>query len=678
MFRVTVDGAERWARTGQTAASVLLAAGRAAWRTTRGGRPRGVFCGIGVCHDCLVVVNGVPDVRACRRVVEAGDRIETQVGARLPDHPPETGADGSAAASDVAVREAAARDLTPRDVPVPVVVVGAGPAGMAAALAAAGAGARVVLVDDGERPGGQFHRQAADGPARGAAVRAVQEHPRIEWLPGCTVWALEPGGGPVPEEGGPVPEPEGGPVPVPEGGGLSPAPPSATEGGWTVHALQGPADAPSRTAHTLRAAALVLCTGAYDRALPFPGWDLPGVVTAGAAQALAKGQHTAIGRRVVVSGTGPFLLPVASSLLTVGARVLGVYEAGSPAAWLRAPVAALRDGHGKLPELLAYAAGLARHRVPYRTRRAVVAAHGRGRVEAVTVARLGPDWRVRPGTERRIEGVDAVCVGYGFTPQLELALAAGCALRDATWVAVGARQQTSVPGVYAAGEPTGIGGAALAAAEGELAGLAAARWAGPAEAADAVADVAARARAARRRVLAGRRFARLLATAHPVRAGWHTWLAEDTPVCRCEEVPYRLLRTGAGELGPDGAPGLAADGGNGPATGGAPGLAADGPYEPAADRGNDPAPDGACGPPADGAYGLAADGMCTFKLATRVGLGPCQGRICARNAAELHGPAALPDPQTADRRPIAQPVRLADLAAPTTVSPTPPYREDPS
>ncbi|OKH97827.1 hypothetical protein A6A06_31205 [Streptomyces sp. CB02923] len=511
---------------------------------------------------------------------------------------------------------------------------------MAAALAAAGAGARVVLVDDGERPGGQFHRQAPDGPARGAAVRAVQEHPRVEWLPGCTVWALEPGGG------------------------HQAAPPGRTDAGWTVHVLQGPADAPGRTAHTLRAAALVLCTGAYDRALPFPGWDLPGVVTAGAAQALAKGQRTAVGRRVVVSGTGPFLLPVASSLLTVGARVLGVYEAGSPAAWLRAPVAALRDGHGKLPELLAYAAGLARHRVPYRTRRAVVAAHGRDRVEAVTVARLTPDWRIVPGTGHRVEGVDAVCVGHGFTPQLELALAAGCTLRDGAWVAVGAWQQTSVPGVYAAGEPTGIGGAALAAAEGELAGLAAARWAGPGEAdvvpgaADAVpgvadvvpgvadvvsgvaervpADVVTRALAARRRVVAGRRFARLLAEAHPVRDGWHTWLGEDTLVCRCEEVPYGVLRTAVGQRA------------------------------------------------GDGGGGAAADGMCTFKLATRVGLGPCQGRICARNAAGLCGPDALPDPQTADRRPIAQPVRLADLAAPGLPTRSPgtsgaavPYREDP-
>ncbi|WP_348652235.1 FAD-dependent oxidoreductase [Streptomyces sp. 71268] len=82
---LTVDGVARRARPGQTVAAVLLEAGRAAWRTTRGGgRPRGVFCGIGVCHDCLVVVNGLPDVRACLREVAAGDVVETQRGAVLP------------------------------------------------------------------------------------------------------------------------------------------------------------------------------------------------------------------------------------------------------------------------------------------------------------------------------------------------------------------------------------------------------------------------------------------------------------------------------------------------------------------------------------------------------------------------------------------------------------------
>ncbi len=140
---------------------------------------------------------------------------------------------------------------------------------------------------------------------------------------------------------------------------------------------------------------MVLATGAYDRALPFPGWDLPGVVTAGAAQALLKGSGVAVGRDVVVAGAGPFLLPVAVGLAEAGARVVGVFEAGDPRAYLSRP-AVLAGLAGKVAEAAGYAARLARHRVPYRVRHAVIAAHAGpdGTVSGVDVARLD---RGRPG-----------------------------------------------------------------------------------------------------------------------------------------------------------------------------------------------------------------------------------------------------------------------------------------
>ncbi|MBC9715854.1 (2Fe-2S)-binding protein [Streptomyces sp. TRM66268-LWL] len=84
-MKVRIDGEETTALEGQTVAGVLLGRGLTSWRTTRGsGRPRGVFCGIGVCFDCLVVVNGVADVRACQRLVRDGDDIRVQHGAELP------------------------------------------------------------------------------------------------------------------------------------------------------------------------------------------------------------------------------------------------------------------------------------------------------------------------------------------------------------------------------------------------------------------------------------------------------------------------------------------------------------------------------------------------------------------------------------------------------------------
>ncbi|WP_223267933.1 (2Fe-2S)-binding protein [Streptosporangium nondiastaticum] len=85
LMTVYVDGERHRALPGQTVAALLLATGHRSWRTTRlGGRPRGVFCGIGVCYDCLLVVNGLPDVRACLRELRDGDRVETLRGARLP------------------------------------------------------------------------------------------------------------------------------------------------------------------------------------------------------------------------------------------------------------------------------------------------------------------------------------------------------------------------------------------------------------------------------------------------------------------------------------------------------------------------------------------------------------------------------------------------------------------
>ncbi|GAA1134542.1 hypothetical protein GCM10009630_36270 [Kribbella jejuensis] len=599
---VTVDGQPITAQAGQTVAAVLLANGRDTWRTTRvNGRPRGTFCGIGACYDCLVTVNGLPDTRACQRTVEPDDVITSQQGAVLPatteaprEEVPRVEAPGSRKAGGVVGGGGAAVAVRTVD----VVVVGGGPAGMAAAIAAAEAGADVLLVDNGRAVGGQFNRQlpvefAARRPDRlqhgwksfAAQRDRIAASPRITHLTETSVWAIE---------------------------------------GLRVWAQRGPADAAGRTPFPIDAKAVVLATGAYDRVLPFPGWDLPGVYTAGAAQALAKGQRISVGRRVLVAGTGPFLLPVAESLVGVGAQVVALLEANSLVTvrkgWSADPTVAI----DKLREAAGYGAVLARHRIPLRHGWTVVAAHGTDHVEAVTIARLDATWRRVPGTERRLE-VDAVCLGFGFTANLELAVAAGCELGTAPdggpAVTVDADQQTSTPGVFAAGELTGVAGAAPSTAEGEVAGAAAAHHAlgttPNVEARSAVpkghwlavvrsAVVQGRRLVeARSAVVKGQRLAEVLARAYPVRDGWKSWSTAETLVCRCEEVSRGDLEDAA------------------------------------ADRGLD-------------------DGR-AMKLSSRAGLGMCQGRVCSRNvAALLAEPGAVPKPSM--KRPIAVPVRLRDLA----------------
>ncbi|WP_340682241.1 NAD(P)/FAD-dependent oxidoreductase [Amycolatopsis coloradensis] len=388
-----------------------------------------------------------------------------------------------------------------------VVIVGAGPAGLAAAEHALWAGAQVTVLDQAETPGGQYHRMLPDayaakrpervqhGRAEFDRRRRVLAHPRCHWWPGSAVWAFD-------------------------------------RAEKAVHILRGQSDGGGRRRLTLVPDALILATGAHDRTLPFPGWELPGVYTAGAAQALAKGERVAIGERVLVAGAGPFLLPVAESLLGVGAEVVGVLEAN--------PFSTVRKGWssrpwrlaahaGKAGELARYATTLARHRIPYRLGRAVIEARGVDRVREVVTARVRADWSVVPGTERTYE-VDAVCVGHGFVPQPELAVAAGCVLDDG-FVRVDAAQRTTVDDVFAAGEITGIGGAVTAAAEGAVAGCVAA---GGEPSPELI--------RARDRALA---FADRLATAHPIGAAWRSWLSEDTIVCRCEETTYGELTRAA-------------------------------------------------------------------------------------------------------------------------------------
>src|SRR5690606_16463289 len=114
------------------------------------------------------------------------------------------------------------------------------------------------------------------------------------------------------------------------------------------------------------------------------------------AQALLKGSGTVVGRSVVVAGAGPFLLPVAVGLAEAGARVVGVFEAGDPREYLRR-IDAIGGAAARLREAAGYFAALARRRIPYRTRHAVLAAHGDDRVDSVTVCALGPDGEPVPG-----------------------------------------------------------------------------------------------------------------------------------------------------------------------------------------------------------------------------------------------------------------------------------------
>lgn len=468
-----------------------------------------------------------------------------------------------------------------------LLIVGAGPAGLAAAAAAASSGCRVTLIDGNPRPGGQYYRhlpagQVADQQAlhvdwaHGVRLLAAANRAGIEHRYGTWVWSA------IREQ---------------------------ATGAIVLRVLSE-----DGAEGEVRGDAVVLATGAYDRALPFPGWDLPGVLTPGGAQALLKGQYVLAGKRVLVGGSGPFLLPVAAGLADAGATVVAVVEASRPRRWVRHP-GAVATNLGKLREGAHYAARLARHRVPVRVGAGVVRVEGEIGVDRAVVAVLDAAWRPVPGTDR-VYDVDTVCVGFGFIPSVELAVTLGCEVRTdplerIVLVRVDDRQATTVPGVYAAGELTGIGGNTLAEAEGRLAGLAAAAVLRSLDAAAFVSQ-AAPVRRIRNR---SRAFARALHDVHAIRPGWIDWVDDDTLVCRCEEVTVGTLRGAIHDLG--------------------------------------------------------ATDLRSAKLLTRVGMGFCQGRVCGHAAAWLIGAESGHD--TLDQasiagRPLAVPVPLATLAGSTALS----------
>ncbi len=444
-----------------------------------------------------------------------------------------------------------------------VAVLGAGPAGLAAAQAALAAGAEVTVLDEATALGGQFWRhhdaltdpRLTHGGARFARLREALGRATVH--SGASVWSAD------------------------------------VAASVTLRAFAGTADGHDRRPLVVDADAVVVATGAHDLALPVPGWTLPGVTTAGAAQALAKRDGVTVGHRTVVSGAGPFLLPVAQSLALTGSEVLGVHEASRltalAAGWMPRPW----ELAGKAGELVEYIGALARHRIPYRAGSGVVRILGDSRVEAVVVASLDARWSPLPGTEREI-ACDAVALGHGFTPRLEAALSLGCAIeggRGSRFVVVDDEQRTSVPQVFAAGEVTGIGGADAALAEGAIAGFVAAGG--------SIDDRRVRGAVAVRRRM--RAFAARLERAHGIRPGWTAWLDDDTVVCRCEAVAKRTIV-----------------------------QAADLPTR-------------------------------AMKLATRAGLGPCQGRTCGHAVEEVVAQAGGM-PSGFDRRPFLAPVRLGELA----------------
>ncbi len=361
-------------------------------------------------------------------------------------------------------------------------VVGSGPAGIAAATCAAEAGHRVGIVDDNPNPGGQIWRslrgQSAPDTSHGGGIRgAAQWYGRLIAT-------------------------------------------SATQlQGWSVFDQHEPgivrAERQGETAH-LHYDNLIVAAGARERFLPFPGWTLPNVMGVGAIQAMVKGGLPVAGKRIVLAGSGPLLLAVAATLKAAKATVVCICEQAS----LRqlAPFAlGLAADPAKIVQGLRYKA--ATLDVPFRTSAWPVEARGNGVLQSVTISHHG---------EKQQIPCDYLACGFHLVPNTELAAMLGCRMEVGN-VSVDEIQRTSVPNVFCAGEPTGIGGLELSLIEGQIAGLASAERH---EEARLLLDKKRKAS----------RFADRLAAAFALRPELKALPQDTTIVCRCEDVPYCALK----------------------------------------------------------------------------------------------------------------------------------------
>lgn len=375
-------------------------------------------------------------------------------------------------------------------------IVGAGPAGMAAATRLAEAGLSVVVLDEGTRPGGQIFRQLPPGLQNDGVMAEPPSHDhghhlieafearQVQYVAGATVWDAQPGAL------------------------------------WFEHEGES---------KLLRCQRMLLAPGAYDRCVPFPGWTLPGVMTAGALQVMVRGFGVVPGKRALVVGSGPLLLPTVTSLLGAGVEVVAALEASSPWRSLRA-FPGIAWNAARRREAFWYGKQLLRSRVRLRWGWTVFACEGDGRVQRAVIGKVDGSGRPKRGTERTIE-VDVVGAGFGLVPSVELGLRLGAAshwlgARGGHCLVVDDEQRTSVEGVFAAGEICGVGGAECATVEGELAAAAMLK-----DLRGAAVDAS-----LARRVRAERKAADTMLGAFAPLPGLAELARPDTIVCRCEDV----------------------------------------------------------------------------------------------------------------------------------------------
>ena len=409
------------AHEGETIAMALYAAGVKTFQhSIEKHRPRGLFCAIGKCSSCLMKVNGIPNVRTCITLVEEGMQIERQKEKpMLPKtmKPPKW--------------------KEPQRIEADVVVIGGGPAGMMAAINASDAGAKVVLLDENPMLGGQlvkqthkfFGKREQFAGVRGIKIAEILQEElkkrNVEiFLETSAIMLLQNG-----------------------------------EDKLVVGVKK------NKELVEFKGKTVVVATGAMERMIPFENNDLPGVYGAGAIQTLMNTYGVKPGDRVLIVGAGNVGLILAYQLYQAGVKVEAIVEAMP-----------------KIGGYFVHAAKVRRLGIPILTRHTILRAEGNEKVERAIVAQLDEKWNVIPGTEKVFD-VDVIALAVGLRPSIELLHQVGCQIKyvpelGGHVVIRDSRMETTVKGIFVAGDSAGIEEATTAMLEGKIAGIGAALIAG--------------------------------------------------------------------------------------------------------------------------------------------------------------------------------------------------------
>ncbi|TQI66983.1 NAD(P)/FAD-dependent oxidoreductase [Clostridium sp. KNHs216] len=314
-----------------------------------------------------------------------------------------------------------------------IAIIGGGPAGLAASIEAARAGAHVLLIDENASPGGQLFKQIHKffgSKAHSAGIRGIDIGKKLlkeTEEAGVEVWL------------------NSSVIGLYEGNNLSVVR-STAEGKKIV---------------TVQADKILICTGGQENAINFEGWTIPGVMGAGCAQTMVNVNRVLPGKRVLMIGSGNVGLIVSYQLMQAGADVVAIVEAADHI-----------GGYG------VHAAKVRRAGVPFYLRHTIVRAVAGENQEvcAAVIGQLDDQWNIIPGTEKTID-VDTVCIAAGLRPLAKIAQMYGVKHdfipEMGGWMPMhDENMETSVHGVYVAGDTAGVEEANTAMDEGRLAGIA--------------------------------------------------------------------------------------------------------------------------------------------------------------------------------------------------------------